>query len=145
MNRIYGTETDLAGRILMLLFVCGKAFNIDRMVSYDFIATYGRYFGVDEENLHGDSEYSFGELSARRMVMMGSIRYLVTHDLIRAVDTDKGFVYTVTDTGAGVVRRMQSDYSIRYRKVMVRVCDRMRHLSDKELRDRIDICSRSVR
>lgn len=128
----------------MLLFVCGQPVNIDRMVSYDFIATYGKYFEVDKENLHGDSEYSFGELSARRMIMMGSIRYLVTHNLIRAVDTDKGFVYSITESGAAVVQRMTSDYSLRYRKAMRRVYDEMRYLSDKELRDRIDLCSRSI-
>lgn len=128
----------------MLLFVCGQPVNIDRMVSYDFIATYGKYFGVDEENLHGDSEYSFGELSARRMIMMGSIRYLVTHDLIRAVDTDKGFVYDITESGAAVAQKMTTDYSVRYRKAMRQVCDKPESLSDKELRDRIDLCSRSA-
>ena len=128
----------------MLLYVCGKPVNIDRMVSYDFIATYGKYFGVDEENLHGDSEYSFGELSARRMIMMGSIRYLVTHNLIRAVDTDKGFVYDITESGAAVVQKMTSDYSVRYRKAVRQVCDKLESLSDKELRDRIDLCSRSA-
>ena len=39
--KIYGSETDMALRILVLLDVCREAMNIDRMVSYDFIATYG--------------------------------------------------------------------------------------------------------
>lgn len=129
----------------MLLEVYGKEINIDRMVSYDFICTYGKYFGVDEENLHGDSEYSFGELSARRKVMFLSIKDLVTQDLIRAIDTDKGFVYRITDRGVNVVKGMRSEYVARYMSTMKRVCDKMRGLSDKVLRDRIDLCSRSIK
>lgn len=145
MIRIFGSETDLALRILMLLYVCKGTVNIDRMVSYDFITTYGRYFGMDEENLHGDNEYSFGELSARRKVMMGSIKYLVTNDLIRAVDTDKGFAYSITERGTVVAKGMTSEYALRYRKVMERVCSSMAGMTDKELRDRIDLQSRNVR
>ena len=128
----------------MLLYVSRGTVNIDRMVSYDFIATYGKYFGVDNENLHGDNEYSFGELSARRKMMMQSIKYLVTKDLIRAVDTDKGFVYRITDGGAQVVREMRSEYALRYLKVMEKVRSSMVWLSDKDLRDRLDLQSRNI-
>lgn len=145
MIRIFGSETDLALRVLMLLYVCRGTVNVDRMVSYDFITTYGKYFGMDEENLHGDNEYSFGELSARRKVMMGSIKYLVTNDLIRAVDTDKGFAYRITDRGAAVVKGMTSEYAMRYQRVMGRVCSVLAGRTDKELRDRIDLQSRNVR
>ena len=135
----------MALRILILLCVGGNTVNIDRMVSYDFMTTYGKYFGMDEENLHGDNEYGFSELSARRKVMMESIRYLVTRDLIEAVDTDKGFSYRITGWGAAVVEGMSSEYALRYRQVMGRVCSAMAGLSDKELRDRIDLQSRGVR
>ena len=133
----------MALRILMLLKVHGGAVNIDRMISCDFIATYGAYFGIDEENLHGDNEYSFGELSVRRKTAFRAIKYLVTQGLICAVDTDNGFVYRVTDGGRDIVRQMTSEYALRYQKSMRTVLDRWGSSSDKDLRDLIDLVSRN--
>ena len=143
MTKIYGSDTDMALRILMLLAVHGGTVNIDRMISCDFIATYGAYFGIDSENLHGDSEYSFGELSVRRKAAFRAIKYLVTQDLICAVDTDAGFVYRITDSGKGIVRQMTSEYALRYQKIIRIVFSRWDSSSDKELRDLIDLVSRN--
>lgn len=139
---MYGSDTDMALRILMLLTVHKTSVNIDRMISCDFMATYGAYFGIDDENLHGDNEYSFGELSVRRKAAFRAIKYLVTQGLIRAIDTDKGFVYRITDSGAGIVSRMESEYAIRYQEDMRRVIHKWGTRSDKDLRDLIDMISR---
>lgn len=134
----------MALRIMMLLSVHGKPVNIDRMISCDFIATYGAYFGIDETNLHGDREYSFGELSVRRAVTFRSIRYLVIQNLIKAVDTENGFFYMITPKGKDIVEKLQSEYAIRYQKVMRKVIWKWGSASDKGLRDIIDVCSRSI-
>lgn len=146
MNRQepYGSETDVALRILMLLTVCGEPVNIDRLVSYDFIATYGAYFDIDEENLHGDNEYSFGELSVRRKVSFRSIKYLVTQELIRAEETDSGFYYSITDKGRNITAKLKSEYAIRYQQLMKGIVTEYRDASDKSLRDLIDLRSRNI-
>lgn len=144
-NEPYGSETDAALRILMLLSVCNEPINIDRLVPYDFIATYGAYFDIDDENLHGDNEYSFGELSVRRKVAFRSIQYLVTQDLIRADDTDSGFYYSITDRGRGIADRLTSEYALRYQKLMGKIKADFKDASDGDLRDLIDLRSRNAK
>ena len=144
MSKIYGSETDMALRILMLLSVHKRSVNIDRMISCDFIATYGAYFGIDDENLHGDNEYSFGELSVRRKVTFRAIKYLVTQGLIMAIDSENGFTYRITTMGADIVKKMETEYALRYQKVMKRMIQKWSNASDKDLRDLIDQRSRDI-
>ena len=120
----------MALRILLLLSVYDRAVNIDRMISSDFIATYG------------DNEYSFGELSVRRNTTFQSIRYLVTQGLILAVDSDEGFSYRITEEGREIIGQLRSAYAVRYQRVMRRLILRWDSWPDKELRDLIDIRSR---
>ena len=49
---------------------------IDRLIAYDFISLYGRHFDLAEANLHGENEYGFSELSARRAVMQAALKEL---------------------------------------------------------------------
>lgn len=134
----------MALRILMLLSVHKRSVNIDRMISCDFIATYGAYFGIDDENLHGDNEYSFGELSVRRKVTFRAIKYLVTQGLIMAIDSENGFTYRITTMGADIVKKMETEYALRYQKVMKRMIQKWSNASDKDLRDLIDQRSRDI-
>ena len=143
MTKIYGSDTDVALRILMLLAVHDRAVNIDRMISCDFSATYGGYFGIAEQNLHGDNEYSFGELSVRRMTAFRAIKYLVTQGLIQALDTENGFVYRISDSGRDIVGNMKSEYAMRYQRDMKLVLRKWGNSTDKELRDLIDLVSRN--
>lgn len=143
-DKPYGSETDVALRILMLLSVCNEPINIDRMIPYDFIATYGAYFGIDVTNLHGDNEYGFGELSLRRKTAFRSIQYLVTQDLIRADDMDSGFYYSITERGKSIANRLSSEYAVRYQKLMGKIAVGFMDLSDQDLRDLIDLHSRNI-
>ena len=128
----------------MLLYVYKGAVNIDRMISCDFIATYGAYFELDDINLNGDNEYSFGALSVRRKVTFRSIKYLVTQGLVDAIDSNQGFTYQITPSGSDIVKKLKSDYAARYQRTMQRLIERFGTLTDKELRDLIDVRSRKV-
>ena len=145
MIKIYGSDTDVALRVLILLSVVNYAMTVDRMVFCDFIVTYGGYFGISEDNLHGDNEYGFGELAVRRKTMIRSIKYLVLQGLIRTVECDEGFSYEITDAGNEAAARFSSEYAKEYRNTAMKVFDAWGGSSDDELRDRIDRCSRGLR
>ena len=66
---------------------------LDRIVAYDFIAIYGRHFGIADANLHGDNDYGFSELSTRRAVLQDSLKALVLDGLVRATRQSEGFCY----------------------------------------------------
>ena len=143
-EKIFGSDTDMALRILMLLAVCGKKLNVDRMVSFDFIATYGYYFGIDDRNLHGDNEYGFGELSVRRKVICQSIRYLVMQALIEVVDSEDGFSYAITERGRSVVDGLSVEYAVNYKRTAATALRKWGEDDDHGLRRLIDLRSKEI-
>ncbi len=61
MNNIFNTSFEVSLRILIILNTVQTRLSIDRITALDFIAIYGKDFGVSEYNLHGDNDYRFSE------------------------------------------------------------------------------------
>lgn len=63
---LFNTTLELSLRTILLLAVTvRKDMTLDRIVAYDFITIYGSYFGLAENNLHGENDYSFREFTTR--------------------------------------------------------------------------------
>ena len=59
MTRLFNTPFELSLRSALLLSVVErKDMTLDRIAAYDFIAIYGSYFDLTENNLHGLNDYS---------------------------------------------------------------------------------------
>ena len=104
--------------MLLLSQTADVNMTIDRIVAYDFISLYSRHFDLAEINLHGDNEYGFSELSARRTVMQAALKELVLDGLAKAIRRKDGFCYEITDTGTTLteVKYLAADVSPRYCK-----------------------------
>lgn len=91
---------------------------LDRIVAYDFIAIYGRYFGLANSNLHGDSNHGFGELPNRRAVLQEALKTLVLDGLVKATRQSDGFCYEITENGSRFCCRQKTEYANTYRQMI---------------------------
>lgn len=86
----------------------------------DFMATFGKEFGLSSNNLHGDNEYKFSQLPARKKLIDASLKKLVSFGLV-SVDLEKGYRYMITDRGTETIIGLDDDYSRDYRKVVNKI------------------------
>ena len=115
MTKLFNSTFEVSLRALLLLSQTADVnITIDRIVAYDFISLYSRHFDLAEINLHGDNEYGFSELSARRTVMQAALKELVLDGLAKAIRRKDGFCYEITDTGAAFCQKQTTDYAKTY-------------------------------
>lgn len=85
MTKLFNSTFEVSLRALLLLSQTTDVnMTIDRLVAYDFISLYSRNFDLGDINLHGDNEYGFSELSARRTVMQEALKELVLDGLTKS-------------------------------------------------------------
>ena len=67
MPKLFNTPFEVSLRILLILYaVKPLSMTIDRISAYDLMSVYGQDFGISEQNLHGENQFSFSEFSAKR-------------------------------------------------------------------------------
>lgn len=132
-------------RVLLLLSVNdGQILSQERMIYYDFMATYGKYFDVSKENLHGDNDYGFGELARRRKYVNSAIRDLVLRSMIEVKEQEDGFYYCISGKGKEITDALKSEYAVRYRQGMEEILEKCGKLSDDELYQVIDASAKKM-
>ncbi len=118
MTKLFNSTFEVSLRALLLLSQTTDVnMTIDRLVAYDFISLYSRHFELADINLHGDNEYGFSELSARRTVMQAALKELVLDGLTKATRRKDGFCYEITDAGATFCQKQTTDYANTYRQL----------------------------
>ena len=90
--------------MLILSTIPTKGVTIDRIAAYDFITIYGKDFGVSENNLHGDNNFNFSELSSKREICAAGVKELVLDGLIIVQRSQNGFLYSLTSAGKPPLR-----------------------------------------
>lgn len=113
MTQIFNTSFEISLRVLLTLFVSEKPLSMDLIVAFDLVTTYGKNYGVLEDNLHGENSQSFSESSSRRTLVKESIKNLVLDDYI---STRNGFSFSISQRGRELCESMTSDYAIDYKK-----------------------------
>lgn len=118
MTKLFNSTFEVSLRAVLLLSQATAVnMTIDRIVAYDFISLYSNHFDLSEMNLHGDNEYGFGELSARRTVMQSALKGLVLDGLVKATRRKYGFCYEITDAGVAFCKKQTTDYANTYRQL----------------------------
>lgn len=103
-NKIFNSSVELSLRILLVLNNFSNL-NLDKISIIDFKATYGKYFGNSEFNLHGDNEFGLQEYALRRQKISKSVKESVLRGIITYHEvSDKGFLYSISPDGKSVVR-----------------------------------------
>lgn len=96
MNNIFNTSFEVSLRILIILNTVQTRLSIDRITDLDFIAIYGKDFGVSEYNLHGDNDYRFSEYTSKREIVSQAIKELVLRGYITPHCNKSGFNYSIS-------------------------------------------------
>lgn len=134
MTKLFNSTFEVSLRALLLLSQTADVnMTIDRIVAYDFISLYSRHFDLAEVNLHGDNEYGFSELSARRTVMQAALKELVLDGLARASRRKDGFCYEITETGVAFCQKQTTDYANTYRRLASATHKKFKTMTEVEI------------
>ena len=134
MTKLFNSTFEVSLRALLLLSQTADVnMTIDRIVAYDFISLYSRHFDLADINLHGDNEYGFSELSARRTVMQAALKELVLDGLVKAIRGKNGFCYEITDAGAAFCKKQTTDYANTFRQLAKTTHNKFSKLTEVEI------------
>lgn len=104
-------------RILMIFYHSTFDYlNEEQLLCYDFINCYGQNYEVSDYNLHGNSEYKFGEIANRKSLIHEAVRQLVLKGLINPVP-ENGFKHEINDSGINYIESLNNDYCNRYLEI----------------------------
>lgn len=143
MNKIYNSPFEVSLRFLILLdAVDGNIMTVDRIVNFDFIATYGLYFDMADMNLHGDNNFSFSELAARRSSAQLALKQLVLDRMLQVKNSNRGFSYGITEAGKEMSKTLNTQYSELYREQAYKVISELGGKTNSEITKLIDEKSR---
>lgn len=132
-NKLFNSVFEMELRILLLLSTGRKRYySIERIVALDFIICYAECFQFPYENLHGDNNYMYGELSNRRCLVTAAVKELVTKGLAE-VTADNGYQFCVSDIGKKYSKSLESTYAVEYRKIADDVVKAFSKETDKQL------------
>ena len=134
MTRLFNTTFELSLRAVLLLSVSDRRdMTLDRIAAYDFIAIYGVYFGLTENNLHGENDYSFSEFTSRRELLNEALRSLVLDGLVRATHRKSGFCYEITEGGRSFCDKQCTEYANAYRTMVSKTNQEFGHRPEVDL------------
>lgn len=110
-NSVYETSMRLA----LLLFAFDAPLSSEELFVFDFVATYGKEFGLTDVSLNGDSEFTLSKATLRRKRVMESISYLVRNGYITLIAGKNETKYELTERGNEFYKKIsQSGYSEKY-------------------------------
>ena len=138
MPKLFNTSFEVSLRILLILSaVKPRSITIDRIAAYDLMAVYGRDFGIAEQNLHGENQFSFSELPAKREQLNGALRSLVLDGFISVAPSPGGFLFGLNERGRDFARSMQSEYAETYVETVKKTHRMLGKTSDASLLSKV--------
>ena len=133
MSNVFNTPFEIALRVLMVLIADEKPKTMDMIAAMDFIAVYGRTFGITDANLHGENFYKYGEFSARRTAVKRAVRQLLQNEMVDVYEKEDGFYFGASDVGETYCLSLTSQYAIEYSLSVKAVVSYIGKKSDKEV------------
>lgn len=133
MKDIFNTMFEVSLRILIVLNVTQSRLSIDRISALDFIAIYGKDFGVSEYNLHGDNNYRFSEYASKRNIISESLKNLVLRGYILPHCNKSGFTYSISKNGIIFCKSLNDDYAENYTAFVQKAHNMFASYSDRKL------------
>lgn len=140
-NFLFNTPFEFSLRILMILDISDVGLTFDRIAFYDFIAIHCNNFDFIYKSLNGETDFAFSELSARRNLTKSAIKDLVIDGLVIVTNDKTGILYSVSKTGRKMSKNFQSDYAMKYKRLLHIIIEKYRNYSDIELSAEINIQS----
>ena len=110
-NSIY--ETSM--RLILLLYTFDGPLSSEELFVFDFVATYGKEFGLTDVSLNGDSEFTLSKATLRRKRVVEAVSYLVRNGYITLIAEENKTKYELTERGDEFYKKIsQTGYSEKY-------------------------------
>lgn len=134
MTKIFNTPFEVSLRVLLILSAVNPfAMTIDRISAYDLMTVYGKDFGIAEKNLHGDSQFSFSEFSAKREQCSIALKSLLLDNYVSLKQSPQGFLFGLNERSMHFAKSMQSEYATEYIETAKKAHQMFRETSDESL------------
>lgn len=133
MTDVFNTSFEVSLRILIILNTVQTRLSIDRITALDFIAIYGKDFGVSEYNLHGDNDYRFSEYTSKREIVSQAIKELVLRGYITPHCNKSGFNYSVSKNGTTFCESLNDKYAEDFTAIVKKANTLFLEYSDRKL------------
>lgn len=133
MKPLFNSSLEVSMRILLLLSSAKRRYSTERIVAMDFIATYGKEFGISKFNLHGNNEFKFSEYAFKRKIVTVSLKELVLKGHINFHCMNEGFLYSVSPTGKALCESLNDEYADLYLSAMNDAVEKFSTYSDGQL------------
>jgi hypothetical protein len=116
MIKVFNSTFENSLRMILLLNEFDSSELLDRLYTTDFLAVYGRDFGVASENLNGDNDFKYSEFQSRKTVCRNALKELVLNGLVTPIKDQTGIRYQINDAGKEYADSLQSEYAVAYRE-----------------------------
>lgn len=102
-------------RLVLLLFAFDAPLSSEELFVFDFVATYGKEFGLTDVSLNGDSEFTLSKATLRRKRVMEAVSYLVRNGYITVIAEQNETKYELTERGNEFYKKIsQTGYWEKY-------------------------------
>lgn len=98
-SSVFNSVYETGMRLVLLLFAFDAPLSSEELFVFDFVATYGKEFGLTDVSLNGDSEFTLSKATLRRKRVMESISYLVRNGYVAPMVTESNTKYALTERG----------------------------------------------
>ena len=133
MIDVFNSTFEISLRMLLVLKSVRCELSIDKILLFDYLATYGKEFGVSTYNLHGENNYRFSELAAKRNIMNSAVKDLVLKGYVIPCYSKKGFLYKISDVGITFCDSLNNVYATEYLSNISNVIERFSNYTDIQL------------
>ena len=114
-SSVFNSVYETSMRLILLLYAFGGPLSSEELFVFDFVATYGKEFGLTDVSLNGDSEFTLSKATLRRKRVMESISYLVRNGYITLIAEENETKYELTERGNEFYKKIsQTGYSEKY-------------------------------
>lgn len=115
-ERLFNSVFENSLRLLILLDEYDMPQTLDMLYVVDFMAMYGKPFGLTAQNLNGDNDYKYSEFVSQRELVKDALKELVLDGTVEAVSYQNGLSYVITPEGEDYAESLTSQYAREYRE-----------------------------
>lgn len=114
-SSVFNSVYETSMRLVLLLFAFDAPLSSEELFVFDFVATYGKEFGLTDVSLNGDSEFTLSKATLRRKRVMEAVSYLVRNGYITLIAEQNETKYELTERGNEFYKKIsQTGYSEKY-------------------------------
>lgn len=144
MNKLFNTVFENSLRMILLLDLYEMPQTLDMLYAVDFMAQYGKTFGITNEELNGSNPFKFSEFTGRRDLVKESLRQLVLKGLVQPVKTSKGMAYVISAEGEEYCAMLDSEFALKYKEYACRAIEIVGNKSERQIISQINKLSTAL-